>query len=193
MQILDTRRRALAPEHPDTLRNMSDLGAVYHDEGKDELAEPLLVKALEARRRVLGPENPDTLETMDALAEVELQEQKMVEAEPLLREALGSTEKASPDAWTRYYRQVLLGASLAGQKRLAEAEPLLISGREGMVQRESAIPADRLNLVPQAGQRIVELYKSWGKLGDGRGMASESPGEVSLSQRRPSMGLAPYF
>jgi tetratricopeptide (TPR) repeat protein len=162
-QILETRRRVLAPEHPDTLRNMSDLGVVYHDEGKDDLAEPLLVKALEIRRRVVGPENPDTLDTMGALAEVELQEQKFADAEALLREAVGTSEKVSPNAWSLYYFQGLLGASLAGQKRYAEAEPLLVSGREGMVLREATIPADSRSVVAQAGKRLAQLYESWGK------------------------------
>ena len=162
-QLLETRRRVLAPENPDTLRNMSDLGVVYHDQGKDNLAEPLLIKALEIRRRVLGPENPDTLDTVGALAEVELQEQKFADAEALLREAVGTSEKVGPDAWNRYYFQGLLGASLAGQKRYAEAEPLLVSGREGMVQREATIPADSVSVVAQAGKRLAQLYESWGK------------------------------
>jgi tetratricopeptide (TPR) repeat protein len=162
MQVLEDRRRALGPEHPDTLLSMNDLGAVYHDQGKDELAEPLLVKALEARRRVMGS-NPDTWNTLGLLAEVELQEQKYANAEALLREAVDTTEKTSPDAWNRYYFQGLLGASLAGQKRFAEAEPFLVSGREGMLQRAATVPAVRLSLVVQAGQRIVQLYESWGK------------------------------
>jgi tetratricopeptide (TPR) repeat protein len=163
LQVLEARRRALSPEHPDTLRSMSDLGAVYHDQGKDELAEPLLMKALEGGRRVLGS-NPDTWDTLGSLAEVELQVKRYANAEQLLREAVDTTEKTSPDAWNRYYFQGLLGASLAGQKQFAEAEPLLVSGREGMVQRAAAVPADRLSLVVQAGQRIVQLYESWGKL-----------------------------
>jgi eukaryotic-like serine/threonine-protein kinase len=162
-QVLEIQRRVLAPENPDTLRSMSDLGAVYHDESKDDLAEPLLIKALELRRRVLGPANPDTLETMGALAEVELTKQKYADAEPLLREAVGTTEKTSPNAWNRYYFQGLLGASLAGQKKYSDAEPLLVSGYEGLVQRQATVPADNLTLVVPAGQRIVELYESWGK------------------------------
>jgi tetratricopeptide (TPR) repeat protein len=163
VQVLDYRRRALGPEHPDTLRSMSDLGAVYHRADKDELAEPLLMKTFEARRRALGP-NPDTWDTLGWLAEVELQQQKYVDAERLLREAVGTTAKTIPDIWNRYYFQNLLGASLAGQQRFAEAEPLLVSGQEGMVQRAATVPADSLSLVVQAGQRIVQLYERWGRL-----------------------------
>jgi hypothetical protein len=102
---------------------------------------------------------------MGLLAEVELQEQKCADAEPLLREAVDTTVKTRPDSWNRYYFQGLLGASLAGQKRFAEAEPLLVSSREGMLQRQATVAADNLSRVLQAGQRIVELYESWGKLG----------------------------
>jgi len=34
----------------------------------------------------------------------------------------------------------MLGAALLGQKKYAEAEPLLIDGYEGMKQREQTIP-----------------------------------------------------
>jgi eukaryotic-like serine/threonine-protein kinase len=163
-RVVQDQRRLLGEAHPDTLRSMNDLAVLYHDEGKDEMAEPLLIKALELRRRVLGPANPDTLSTMGALAEVELKQQKCADAEPLLREAVSTTEKTGPDTWNRYYLQALLGASLAGQKRFAEAEPLLVSGREGMLQRQATVPTDNLSRMVQAGQRIVELYESWGKL-----------------------------
>jgi len=36
----------------------------------------------------------------------------------------------------------MLGGSLLGQKKYAEAEPLLLSGYEGMKQREVKIPPE---------------------------------------------------
>ncbi len=163
MQLLEIQRRALAPDHPDTLRSMSDLGIVYHEQGQDELAEPLLMKALELRRRVLGPANPETLDTMGALGEVELREEKFLDAEPLLREAARTAEETRPDAWNRYYFAGLLGASLAGQRKYPDAEPLLVSGYEGMARRESAIPTSKRSALEQAEARIVQLYEGWGK------------------------------
>ena len=65
-------------------------------------------------------------------------------SEPALQR---TTKIAAPDSWNRYHCQSLLGASLAGQKKFAEAEPLLIAGYEGMVQREATIAApDRADL-----------------------------------------------
>jgi serine/threonine protein kinase/tetratricopeptide (TPR) repeat protein len=164
-KVLDAQRRVLGEEHPNTLRSLSELGSLYHDEGKNAQAEPLLTKAFESRRRLLGP-NPDTWFTLGLLAEVQLQVQKYADAEQLLREAVGATEKTSPDPWNRSYFQTLLGTSLTGQQRFVEAEPLLLSGREGMVQRAASaasVSASNMRLIASAGQRIVELYESWGK------------------------------
>ena len=58
-------------------------------------------------------------------------------------------------------RQSLLGASLLGQGKFAEAEPLLIAGYEGLKKLSPAISVDA-NL-PQAGERIVQLYAAWEK------------------------------
>lgn len=57
----------------------------------------------------------------------------------------------------------LVGASLAGQKRFAEAEPLLLSGHQGLVERQSAIPAGSRRVVNDAGLRTAQFYQNWGQ------------------------------
>jgi eukaryotic-like serine/threonine-protein kinase len=57
----------------------------------------------------------------------------------------------------------MLGASLAGQRKYADAEPLLLSSYEGMIQRESTMSADDRSNLADAGNRIVKLYQSRGK------------------------------
>jgi eukaryotic-like serine/threonine-protein kinase len=57
----------------------------------------------------------------------------------------------------------LLGASLAGQKKYAEAEPLLVSGYEGMRQRADTVPVYNRSQLEQAGKWIVQLYQDWGQ------------------------------
>ena len=51
-------------------------------------------------------------------------------AEPLLRESLAISAKQAPDAWFTFNTQALLGGALLGQKKYAEAEPLLLRGYE---------------------------------------------------------------
>ena len=52
---------------------------------------------------------------------------------------------------------------LLGQKKYAEAEPLLLQGYEGLVQRRDKIPPKYPNRPTEALERLVQLYDAWGK------------------------------
>jgi hypothetical protein len=136
---------------------------MYESQGTYGKAETLFSKVLEMRRRVLGPEHPVTSGTLTSVGRVLLEQHRHVEAEPLLREALSGHEKRNSDAWPRFNCQSLLGAALAGQGKYSEAEPLLLSGYEGLIQKESKIPFANRSALEQAVNRIVELYRDWGK------------------------------
>jgi hypothetical protein len=47
-----------------------------------------------------------------------------------------------------------------GQKRYAEAEPLLLQGYEGLKQRESAITISFERWVTDALERVIQLYEA---------------------------------
>jgi eukaryotic-like serine/threonine-protein kinase len=160
-KVLEMEGRVKGVEHPDTLISMHNLAALYRRQARYALAAPLDSKVLDIRRRVLGPEHPDTTDTMASLSELWLLEQRYTEPEPLLREALKTVQQTSPDSWQRYYLQSLLGATLTGQKRYADAEPLLLSGYAGMIQRKAAIPAFNNSDLTQAGEWILQLYRDW--------------------------------
>ena len=49
-------------------------------------------------------------------------------------------EKFQPDVWTTFNTKSLLGGAQLGQKKYADAEPLLLAGYDGMKQREKTIP-----------------------------------------------------
>jgi eukaryotic-like serine/threonine-protein kinase len=59
-----------------------------------------------------------------------------------------------------------VGADLAGQKRYAEAEPLLLAGYQGTTARKDRIDA-ALDLdgyhLGRAREWLVQLYQAWGK------------------------------
>ena len=88
-----------------------------------------------------------------------LVEERFAEAEPLGRECLALREKIIPDDWRTFNARSMLGGSLLGQKKYAEAEPLLLSGYEGLKQREDKIPAAGSMRPQQALQRLVQLYE----------------------------------
>jgi hypothetical protein len=53
----------------------------------------------------------------------------------------------------------VLGGCLARQKKCAEAEPLLLSGYEGLTKAKGT-PAQR---VDEALVRVIDLYETWAK------------------------------
>jgi eukaryotic-like serine/threonine-protein kinase len=88
---------------------------------------------------------------------------KFTDAEPLAREALEMDQKQQPDHWQRFRAESLLGASLAGEKKYAEAEPLLLEGYQGMLARKDRIVVCDWYHLGRAHEWIVQLYQAWGK------------------------------
>lgn len=162
--VVESLRRVSGPEAYLTLWEMMNLGEAYEDLGKHSLARDTSAQAFAGLRRVAGPKDPGTLnaETDLALDEVSLGE--FTQAEPLAREALEADKKAQPDNWQRFRAETLLGASLAGEKKYAEAEPLLLEGYQGMVTRKGQIldVPDRRH-IDRARTRIIGLYEAWDK------------------------------
>jgi eukaryotic-like serine/threonine-protein kinase len=91
------------------------------------------------------------------------------QAEELLTEGLRIRQNLAPDAWKTFTTQSLLGGALLAQAisqtdkakkadLLAKAQPLLTQGYEGMKQRKSTIPAPSADAIPEALDRLIELY-----------------------------------
>jgi tetratricopeptide (TPR) repeat protein len=153
----------LGEEHSDTLTATENLGVSYLYQLNYAQAGPLLAGALEIRRRVLGEEHPDTLRNTNFLASVYLGQREYPQTERLLRPALSVYEKTAADSWLRFNTESQLGASLAGQRKYEEAEPLLVAGYGGLFQRATSIPAGRRSELENSGTRLIQLYQDWGK------------------------------
>jgi serine/threonine protein kinase/tetratricopeptide (TPR) repeat protein len=162
-QTLEIERRVVGPEHPYTLDALNNLVVDYQKQGKYALAETYAAQVLAARRRVFGPDDPNTILSEADLALADLSQGKFVQSEPHAREAVGRYQTKQPDDWQRFRAESLLGASLAGQKKYAEAEPQLLEGYQGMVARKDHISSSDRYHLQLAHQWIVQLYKDWGK------------------------------
>jgi eukaryotic-like serine/threonine-protein kinase len=97
------------------------------------------------------------------LALADVSRGKLAESEPLAREALDFYRRKQPDDWQRFRAESLLGASLAGQKKYTEAEPLLLEGYQGMVARKERIAVPDRYHVDRAREWLVQLYEAWSK------------------------------
>ncbi|QDV32309.1 serine/threonine-protein kinase [Tautonia plasticadhaerens] len=153
----------LGPDHFVTLWNRGNLATAYESLGRWSEAEGLLRDALASRRKTETPDSHLVAGDLAQLGRDLLMQSRWSEAEPILREAMGIAEKAPADDWRRYDAMSLLGGSLAGQGRYADAEPLAVAGYEGMMGRELRLTVPERHRLREAAVRLVRLYEAWGK------------------------------
>ena len=157
---LAMRIELLGNQHPDVAQSLDYLGIILRDRGQLTEAEATNRVALAMRRKLLRKEHPDLAASLDDLACVLRDRGKDAEAAELLQESVGIREKRLPDDWRTFSTRSTLGGCLAAQKKYAEAEPLLLSGYEGLQQRQERLsPLDKPRL-KEALERLVQLYEA---------------------------------
>jgi eukaryotic-like serine/threonine-protein kinase len=162
-QTLAVRRRVLGPNHPRIPENLADLADMYERQAKYSEAEDYAAQSLAAAQHIFGPEHPRTMNAAADLALAYQSQGKFAKSEPLARQAVEIDRKKQPQDWQRFRAESLLGASLAGQKKYADAEPLLLGGYQGMAaQKARMLVADWYHL-DRARDWTVQLYEAWGK------------------------------
>jgi hypothetical protein len=100
---------------------------------------------------------------MNNLALTTLKSEAFTDAEPILRDCLAIRDKTQPDGWSTFNTKSMLGGALLGEKKYAEAEPLLLAGYEGVKKREKLIPSLGSTRIPEAIERLVQLYEATDK------------------------------
>ena len=78
----------------------------------------------------------------------------------------------------------MLGEALLDQKKYADAEPLLLSGYEGMKEREATIPSQDKPRLTKALERLVQALRSLGQ-----DEAKRPSGERNWTRRRRRRNL----
>jgi tetratricopeptide (TPR) repeat protein len=87
---------------------------------------------------------------------------RAAEAEPPLREGLAICEKQAPKQWGKYAAQVLLGGSLAGQKKYRDAEPLLLAGFEGLKGLAADLSPFARKVALDCAKKLADVYEALG-------------------------------
>jgi tetratricopeptide (TPR) repeat protein len=93
VQVMQTRKRVLGNEHPDTLISMNNLASTFRNQGRWKEAEELEVQAMQTRKRVLGNEHPDTLISITNLALTNWKQGRWKEAEELEVQAMQTRKR----------------------------------------------------------------------------------------------------
>ena len=135
----------------------------YAKAGKGTEAAKLIEELLADARKSLPKDSPQLAGRLAQFSQILLEQKLFTAAEPLLRECLAIREKTQPDAWSTFNTMSALGGALLGQKKYADAEPLLLKGYEGMKAREETIPKGAESRIPEALDRLIELYTATNK------------------------------
>ena len=163
----------LGADHPSALQTQFHLGCTYLDAGKPDVALPIVKDTLVKIRKVFPAESPQLAGILAKWSSSLLGARAYLEAEPLLRECLTIREKTQPDVWSTFNTHSMLGVALLGQKKYADAEPLLLKGYEGMKARETTIPPQGRDRLPEALDRLIELYTATNKPDDAKKWRAE--------------------
>ena len=124
-RAVETRRRVLGPEHPDTLKSMAELASTLHEEGREVESEKLHRETFALRRKVLGPRDKATLASMVNLATALNDQGRYAEAEKIEREALVLLRQTrGPENEDTLTCMSNLANTLSMEHRYGEAEPL---------------------------------------------------------------------
>ena len=71
VRVMETRKKTLGAEHPDTLASMHNLAFTWKSQSRSEEAISLMKNCFERQKQTLGAEHPDTKSSFKALREWE--------------------------------------------------------------------------------------------------------------------------
>jgi len=156
-RAMDTQRRMLGPEHPETLQSATSLGNCLRFLGHYPEAEKLNRETLATERRVLGPRHPATLSSMSSLGETLYSQGRYLEAEKLQRDALEIQSRVlgpeHPDTLTSMRD---LSATLREEGHFAEAERVQRQVLEIQRRNLGADHPDTLRTMNSLGSTVLQ-------------------------------------
>ncbi len=161
-EALEIWRAALPAGHPDIALGLNVLALLLQRQEKFAEAEPLFREALEICRAAHPAGHPNIVRCLSSLASLLQAQNRFAEAELFYREALTIRESKAPDDWQTSSARSMLGGALLGQKKLAQAEPLLLDGYRGMKEREASIPPQSATRILESLELLVQLYGAKG-------------------------------
>ena len=159
-EALAVHTRTVGEKHNNVATTLNNLAGAVRQQGRYEEALAFATQALEIGLASYGPNHPSVAIFEVAVSRAHLDGRNPAKAEPLLRDALRIQRRAyKPDNWRIGMTCSLLGASLTGLARYAEAEELLIEARK--VLRD--VPGREGREAAATRTRLVALYEAWGK------------------------------
>jgi tetratricopeptide (TPR) repeat protein len=178
--------KTLGPDHPDTLRSITNLATLYLSRGRLDDAEPLFRRAVTGKENLLGPDHPDTLASVVTLGILYVEMRRYSDAVPLLDRAARGVgrrpEMATAVPVTRSY----LGLALLGDDKPADAEAHLLLGYNVIRPALTRLDPTNRNRLRWVTAGLVEVYERTNrpeKAKEWRAKLAELPPEVAPPPR----------
>ncbi len=162
-RALETRRRLLGDDHPDTLTSLHDMAQMLWEQKRLSEAGLYVREALEKRRRVLGDDHPDTLDSLTEMGAVLWSLGKHSEAEPYWLQALEGRRRVLGDEDPITLNSIgNMGLLRRFQGRLAEAEQYY---RESLEKSRRVLGEEHPSTIHDIRQ-LAFLARDQGRLAD---------------------------
>jgi tetratricopeptide (TPR) repeat protein len=149
-RALALREAMQGVSHPDTAACRNQLAVAYRLANLTSEAGRLFDQDLNAPARAAA---------LAVRGSMLLSHKQPAEAELKLRESLTIRQKNQPDDWSTFDTKAMLGEALLEQNKFTEAEPLLLSGYQGMAERANLIPPEDKPHLTKALERLVKFYE----------------------------------
>jgi tetratricopeptide (TPR) repeat protein len=160
VEVIDTRKSVLGPEHLDTLLSIGNLALTYQSQGRWKEAEELEVQVIEARKRVLGPGHPHTLVSISNLASMYQIQGRWKEAEELEVQVMETRKRVlGPEHPDTLLSISNLASTYQSQGRWKEAEELGVQVMELMKRVLGPEHPDTLLSI----SNLASMYQSQGR------------------------------
>jgi aromatic ring-cleaving dioxygenase len=125
VQVIETTKRVLGDEHPDTLTSISSLASTYWSQGRWKEAEKLELEVMQKHKTVFGEDHPSTLGSIGNLAATYRGQGRWKEAEKLELEVMQKHKTVFGEDHPSTLRSIgNLAATYRDQGRWKEAEEL---------------------------------------------------------------------
>jgi tetratricopeptide (TPR) repeat protein len=185
---VDGARRALSPEHPQTLKGINNLGTLLVRSGDLAGGASLLQEALSIRRKTLGDDDISTLMSINNLAQLLFQSDRLDEALVLAREALERRQRTlGGDHPNTLMSMGTVGSILEAKGEKAEAFGYMEAARAGMVE---ALGQDHW-VTLETTRGVANLHVDLGRPGEALtildGMEKDAR-RVFIEGNRPRLG-----
>ncbi|CAN9176515.1 unnamed protein product [Alternaria alternata] len=160
VQVMETMKRVLTDEHPDTLTSMGNLASTYRNQGRWKEAEELEVQVMQTRKRVLTDEHPDTLTSMGNLASTYRNQGRWKEAEELQVQVMQTRKRVLTDEHPHTLTSMAnLALTYKNQGRWKEAEELQMQ----VMETSKRVLTDEHQDTLRSMNNLASTYKNQGR------------------------------